>query len=373
MKIAYYIDTVVPTKQANMVHVMRMCQAFSDLGHETTLFCDSNIKDLNVQMFREQYSVSDDFQIRTVHIPDILHRHGHRLAAYYGAWRKAGIRTESDVAYSRSAATLLFLRHKIRYVYEAHMEPDLLNRRIEYSVLKHRNCVGVVVISEALKKRYLETDIKVLHDAADEVFQVANDRSVLQTEQQVVNVGYVGHLYPGKCMETLIPLAERCQNIRFHIVGGTDEWLRHWKARVEEYSLRNIVFYGYVENCNVGRYYSAFDVVILPFSRSVQIGKSKRKDIGRWISPLKLFEAMAYGKPIIVTRLATIEEVMSDGEDCVMVEPDNIEDWVEKLNALCGNPKLWGKIGTAAQEKLKREYTWLERAKKAAGLFELIV
>ena len=150
----------------------------------------------------------------------------------------------------------------------------------------------------------------------------------------------------------------------------TKEWIEHWKKQAAEERLHNLVFYGFVDNCLVGSYYRAFDVVILPFSQNVRIGKNKRANIGKWISPLKLFEAMAYGKPILVSRLATIEEVMEDGKDCIVAEPDNIEDWAEKLVKLCKDPEMQKKLGNAAQEKLLREYTWLERARKAAQLFE---
>lgn len=108
----------------------------------------------------------------------------------------------------------------------------------------------------------------------------------------------------------------------------------------------------------------------MPFSKDVHIGKNKRVNIGRWTSPLKLFEAMAYAKPIIVSGLETIEEVMTNYEDCIMVEPDNIEDWKIKLNEICMDETLRERIGYAAQCKLKKEYTWLERAKRAAELFD---
>ena len=376
MKIAYYIDTVIPTQRANMVHVMKMCQAFSDLGHAVTLFCDASERIMDLDQFRKQYAVSDHFDIQTAYIPTLLRKYGHRLGAYYGAYKKAQMPVNSDYAYSRSVATLFFIRNKIRYIYEAHMEPDLLNRQIERSVLIHKNCVGFVVISMALKKRYLELFpfldpefITVLHDAADLPVADFCSRSEINAEENEVKIGYVGHLYPGKCMETLIPLAKRCPQYRFHIVGGTDEWVTHWQTQSRKEQIDNLLFYGYVDNGKVGNYYHAFDIAILPFSQKISIGKGKHTNIGNWISPLKLFEAMAYGKAIIVSRLATIEEVLVDGEDCVMVEPDNIEDWAKKLEQLCKDTVLQTRIGNAAREKLAREYTWLERARRAANLF----
>ena len=191
----------------------------------------------------------------------------------------------------------------------------------------------------------------------------------LDTENPI-KIGYIGHLYPGKCMESLLPLAKRCPHYKFHVVGGTGEWLDRWKACMRREQIDNILLYGYVDNRLVGSYYNAFDIVIMPFSTTISIGRNKTTNIGNWISPLKLFEAMAYSRPILVSRLPTIEEVLIDGEDCVMAEPDNIEDWAQKLEALYKNVALRKTIGQAARAKLEREYTWLERARRAAGLFD---
>ncbi len=377
MRIAYYIDTVIPTQRANMVHVMKMCQAFSDLGHTVTLLCDGSQKIPELDRIRKQYAVTDRFEIQTAYIPTLLRKYGHRLGAYYGAYKKAQVTVNCDCAYSRSAVSLYFARNRVRYVYETHMEPDLLNKQIERKILSHRNCVALVVISMALKKRYLELFpflkpefITVLHDAADIPRRDSCTKAELQTQDDAVKIGYIGHLYPGKCMETLLPLAKRCPQYRFHIVGGTDEWVTHWKAQSHKEQTDNLLFYGYVDNSKVENYYHAFDIMILPFSKNIRIGKGKLTNIGKWISPLKLFEAMAYGKAIIVSRLTTIEEVLVDGEDCVMVEPDDIGQWAKKLERLCEDAALQKRIGNAAREKLEREYTWLERARKAASLFE---
>ena len=52
-----------------------------------------------------------------------------------------------------------------------------------------------------------------------------------------------------------------------------------------------------------------------------------------------------------------------------MVEPENIEEWAEKLGVLCADAELRLRIGRAARLKLEQEYTWTERARRAAKLF----
>jgi len=233
------------------------------------------------------------------------------------------------------------------------------------------------VISHALKKRYLELfpffpaeKVTVLHDAADLETHGGAERAALCANDSEIKIGYVGSLFPGKCMETLLPLAQRCPEYRMHIVGGSEYWVEYWKQQAKDKGIQNLVFYGHVDNRRVGEYYRAFDICILPFSKDIYTNKSKRVNIGRWTSPLKLFEAMAYGKPIIVSRLETVQEVLVDHEDCVMAEPDDIDDWVKKLTELCVDTDLQKRIGYAARKKLEKEYTWSERAVRAAKMFE---
>lgn len=53
-----------------------------------------------------------------------------------------------------------------------------------------------------------------------------------------------------------------------------------------------------------------------------------------------------------------------------MAQPDDIDDWVEKVQMLCADANLRERIAVSARQKLEREYTWTERAKRAAAIFQ---
>lgn len=376
MKINYLFDVDLAEINPSIVHVLKMCQAFAENGQDITLYCTGDGQTSVEDIFR-RYGIKTPFPVVMVPPSEFLVRHGHRLASWYTSWKRSRLDLGGGVLYARSTLSLFFLRRRAPYVFEAHLEPDALNRRFERAILCHPNCKGLVVISQALKRRYLELfpffpeeKIHVLHDAADVVEGPAPRKATLRGETAGQNIGYVGSLFPGKCMETLLPLAKRCPQHRFHVVGGTEYWVDYWKQAAREQEITNVEFYGFVDNSRLGEYYQAFDLCILPFSGNIYIGKSKRVDIGKWTSPLKLFETMAYGKPMVVSRLATIEEVMLPGEDCLMARPDDIDDWVKTLQTLCQDPALQTRLAQAAREKLAREYTWRQRAQRAAEIFE---
>lgn len=379
MRIAYFIDTEIPSPRANTVHVMRMCQAFSRAGHDVQLLCDKPAAESTGADIWDRYGIEKRFHIERISLPNWVRKYGHRFGLMLSAKKKVQKMGPCDVAYGRSLYALNYLKRKKPFIYESHREPDRLNLMYEKKILSHRNCLGLVVISQALKNRYLEIcpflrekDITVLHDCADIDTTGADTKAELVNApgQTDVVIGYLGHLYPGKCMEVMLPVAAKCPQYTFHVVGGTQEWVDHWRTAAEKEEIRNIRFYGFVNNSKVGEYYRAFDICILPFSKSVYVDKRKALDIGKWISPLKLFEAMAYEKAILVSRIPTIEEVMTDREDALLADPDNIDEWVCKLNQLAEDPDMRKRLGQNAREKLEKDYTWQKRAERIIDIIE---
>ena len=379
MKIAYFIDTVVPSKRANTVHVMKMCQAFQTLGCDTTLYCDMDAQNTPTDSILERYAVTTPFSIERVQIGHFLQKHGHRFALMVSAYKKSKQAKDFDVAYSRSAYALFFLKDRHKYILEVHTEPDRLNYQIEKMVISHENCIALVAISQALKQRYLELfpflkpeKIVVLHDCADDNSHLSTEKAVLENlpGSHPVRIGYIGHLYPGKCMEVLTQVAVKTPSFTYHIVGGTDEWVQKWKAYCMEHGIRNFIFYGFVDNAKVGKYYRAFDIFVLPFSKRVSVGTTKNMDIGQWISPLKLFEGMAYQKAMVVSALPTIQEVLTNGQNAVLVEPDDIDGWVNALTELAENPALRSTLGSEAYRLFKEAYTWEKRAQAIIKILE---
>mgnify|MGYP001195289087 FL=1 len=44
MKILYISNSIIPSRTANSIHVMKMCQAFADNGHEVILLAPDKKK-----------------------------------------------------------------------------------------------------------------------------------------------------------------------------------------------------------------------------------------------------------------------------------------------------------------------------------------
>jgi glycosyltransferase involved in cell wall biosynthesis len=172
-------------------------------------------------------------------------------------------------------------------------------------------------------------------------------------------VGYVGHLYPGRGMEILRELAQLCPWADFHIVGGWPDDVAFWRGLLG--SLANTFLHGHVPPSEVPHFLRAFDVLIAPYQPVVTLrgGAGNNTD---WVCPLKLFEYMAAGKPIVCSDLPILREVLSHEKTALLCAPTKVEQWAEALRQLRDHKQLADVIATGALEKFIQCYSWDARA-----------
>jgi glycosyltransferase involved in cell wall biosynthesis len=87
-----------------------------------------------------------------------------------------------------------------------------------------------------------------------------------------------------------------------------------------------------------------------------------KDDHASWMSPLKIFEYMAAGKPIISSDLAVLREILVHEENALLCDPDDIEGWVNSVDRLRRDPQLMLSLATAARYQFDVRHTWEKRA-----------
>ena len=78
-------------------------------------------------------------------------------------------------------------------------------------------------------------------------------------------------------------------------------------------------------------------------------------------SPMKMFEYLAAGKPILASDLPVIHEIL-DPTCAVFCEPENLSSWIEGLKMLLGHPEEAAKLAATAKQK-SSFYSWKNREK----------
>lgn len=344
---------------------MKMCNAFAQNGHDVMLIVPDvrRSKVGRVEDVYEYYGVSPCFRLAQLRWLPMRGR-GHLYALF--AARYAGS-FQADIVYSRNVvaaffATVLF---RLRSVFEAHTPArDIgLPSFVVYLVyVRLRRALGLVVISEALRRTYvrrqrsLRVPVIVAHDGADAPSGFVGTVE-LGTDPLRTQVGYVGSLLPGKGARLVAELALRMPDMDFHIVGGGS--IEIDALRRDFPTVTNLYCHGHVPHAKIQGYIKALDVVLLPNQKRVMAGS----DIGRWTSPLKAFEYMALARPIVCSDVPVLKEIFQDRQTALFCPPESIHSWAEAVRKLDIDKKLARTLSKNAYNQFVRHYTWTQRSR----------
>lgn len=117
----------------------------------------------------------------------------------------------------------------------------------------------------------------------------------------------------------------------------------------------NMVSLGEIPYEKVPAVLAVADVVLIPFPNN---------EVSHAASPLKLFEGMSMRKPVIASKVSGIEEVISDGQNGFLADPDNIEEWVRKLEMILNYEKLATRVGQNARKTVEQRFDWTFLARR---------
>jgi glycosyltransferase involved in cell wall biosynthesis len=180
-------------------------------------------------------------------------------------------------------------------------------------------------------------------------------------------IGYAGHLYPWKGVDLVIEAIASLQDARGLIIGGHDKEadLARVKALAEERfcSLR-ILFTGMLPPPDVAAKLRDADVLVLPNPPSA-LSQA-------FTSPLKLFEYMASGRPIVASDLPSFREVLTDGANALLFEAGNPQALTAAIRRIKEDPALGRRLAAQALADV-RDYSWARRAEKLESLFAQVL
>ncbi|UVK41245.1 glycosyltransferase [Mesorhizobium sp. AR10] len=366
MRLLYIHSAHVPALAANAVQVAKMCHAFRVAGAEVLIAlprASMNRQDHYGKIARE-YGLDTEFPFRVLPIPfwpvpgrELFFA---MLALFAAVWLRP------HVIFTRSATVALVSAGLFGFttVFELHDPIGSLSSRQRQRLAKLIGLEAFLMLV-VTTQRLRDNSICLFPQHAGKFFIAPNGADPVPPNVEkcsltgTFKVGYVGHLYRGKGMEIISAIASRCGWATFHIVGGTPGDIGYWTSKLAQ--CPNIVFHGYVPHAATSAYLAEMDVVLAPYLRNVQ-GQGGGRNIAEGMSPLKLFEYMAHGKPIVTSDLPAIREVLRDSVNSVLVSPDNPSDWVKALQRLRENEVFRDQIGLRAKADFLAKYSRLARA-----------
>ncbi len=171
-------------------------------------------------------------------------------------------------------------------------------------------------------------------------------------------VVYAGQLYPWKGVDVLIKAFARLRRGELVIVGGLKGESDFDRIQELARSLGlgdRIRFLGSLPQKDVAAELARATVVTAPFLKSAMTSEHT--------SPIKAFEAMAAGRPLLISDTDASREIVEDGKTGLVVAPGNIEAWATALERVLSDRSLQLALARAAFEKAT-QYSWARRAER---------
>ena len=357
------------TEGASAVHMMKMCQAMANLGIEVECILPGRVKKEKLFLY---YGITADFRVTSVPLaggPARRPLHG-LLGALYARRKRDGF----DFALTRDlvfawVATRVF---GISTVYDAHHPPvNRVAERMIGSFSRSPNLLGMSFNSQGLRKIYSRLGIAGRNPVVApngfelKAFEKESDISSLRArlglplDRKIVC--YCGNTYRGRGLEILVRAAAQMPEVEFLIVGGRDRDNVLWREMARQSGAGNFRMEGFVAQREVSAYLRASDVLVMPYSSGVTIRDGT--EAGEFTSPLKLFEYMAAGKPIVATGVPSVLEILKPGENSVVTPPDDAEEFIEALGLVLGDSELCARISQCARSDAA-ECTWEKRVER---------
>jgi glycosyltransferase involved in cell wall biosynthesis len=412
MRVLYLGSTDLPQTKARAIQIVHSCHALARAGAEVTLAVGRRGRGGSAQALRE-YGLRPHPRLRLLRLP-ILRvpptAPPRVLAQFTRVWQLsylAGLaavlpfeigRRRPDVVFARDLRTARLAAgpaHAIdaRLVFEVHGLPS-------YEVA-HGAGRANLPPSEAARLRRLEDEVFARADRIVTITECA--RQILIDEYGVPlervrtvadgtaltrrpqggphssplpegaegarpegegagepSVYYVGQLYPWKGAGLVVDVVARVPEARVVIVGGQTNWTRDdpdiaaLANRARELGVADRVeLRGHVPYDRVPSALAAASVALLPLPD---------EPVARlFTSPLKLFDYMAAGVPVVASDLPALREVLRHGENALLVRPDDPEAFAAAVRRLLADPALAARLGRQARADVEG-YSWDARA-----------
>jgi len=133
------------------------------------------------------------------------------------------------------------------------------------------------------------------------------------------------------------------------------------KLAIELGTSAQVHFPGWVPHSTVTRYYSMFDVFVVPRIDA---------QVCRLVTPLKPLEALVLGLPVVVSDLPALTELVKPGERGLTFRAGDPADLAQVLERLYHDPGLRRDLGDRARSWVLRERTWARMASLTYAIYE---
>ncbi|MES9834782.1 MAG: glycosyltransferase family 4 protein [Candidatus Thiodiazotropha sp. DIVDIV] len=341
--------------RANLIQTLHTVAALTGLGIKTRLYLPPWHRPVTPTQRLDEMGIETPTDIRA---SQLLHRRWPTSA--FARFHKRMLRRAKGV-YVRSPELSLGLASQgIVHHFEVHtLQPMIQKGQLKQVIDYHRKGVigHLIPISRSAATALIEAG------AVEERIHVSPSGVELESFQNVPplkrealsnpRVVYLGRISRDRGLDILSQIAYANLG-KVVMVGDCDDPVPDHPA---------ILYRPSVPHREVAQLYADSELVALPYQADLSHADG--------ISPMKLFEAMAAGRPIIASDIPPLREILQSGRNALLADPKDPDSWVRAVGELSDNPDLALRLAAQAREDANA-YSWPNRAANIANAIGLI-
>lgn len=372
MKVYYVANFYMPFQKAYAIQLAKMCEALVEEGVDLTLLVPHRGPCTSIKEF---FGLRVEIPTRWLPVLD-LDSYGpfgyvvmaitFMISSTLFLWYKRlcgehfVIYTIDADRYSSSALALV----PAPIFSEMHgAKPNTFLQRVLFSRLQGVIAINRIIVEE-LERTFPRSETRYIAEPNGVDLEMFAPQDKIKARQKLglpdttPTILYAGRFYDWKGLEILPRAARLAPHIRFQMVGGTKE---EFVTLTGESVPDTMYFAGGRPHAEMSSWIAAADAVLV-------LGTKRDEQSYRWTSPMKLFEYMAAGRPIVASATPAIKDTVSLRE-VFLYEPDNAEDLVRQVQAAVqGGSDVEGRVAEARKSAQGR--SWNGRAGRVLQFIE---
>jgi glycosyltransferase involved in cell wall biosynthesis len=365
-KFLYITNVRMPTEKAHGIQMIKMCEAFADLGVNLDFIVPRRKNSIHEDPY-SYYGVKRNFKISYIWSLDLISvfpRLGYWLQSFSFLALVVCMflfsSRKDKIIYTREV-NIAFIFNFLGFytAYESHR--ILLKKKLFFAMA--RKLPRIIANSEGTANEFIShgfSHVLPLPNGVDlSEFKINASKEELRNRLSFPVykkiVLYTGNFYDWKGTDTLVEAARLSTSGDpvFIFVGGSDKEVEMKKKELQEKGISNVLFMGHRNRKEIPFILKSADVLVLPNS-------PVSEESIKYTSPVKLGEYMASGVPIVASDLPSIRAIVSD-KAAVFFKPDDAEALSESISKVLTNLELAKDISSHALLEVEK-YSWQKRA-----------
>jgi glycosyltransferase involved in cell wall biosynthesis len=379
MEIAYFTSEIeFPAPHAGYVHADELTKNMSELGINVTVYAKPPPKcDLSHEE-RESNRI-----VKYVRFPFLTRTLPRDLLYLPYSYKK--IKDEMgvyDLIHERFIAPnpwmpMILKRRRIPHILEVN-SPFLEEFNILRRMISRRNrkrqfnaCDAIITQTKTLRRilvGFTDKPVFVIPNGVDPYKFSPNKKEEVReryASEDEILITFIGAFMEWHGVHRIPEIARKIdrEDVKFLLVGGGRMY-----DEVKRVSGEKIILTGPMEYDSIPPILASSDILIAPFDTSKF---DALKKYGFWWCPVKLFEYMSAGRPIVSYDFEEVRNIVRDAG--LLAKPGDLEQFVQYLCILIEDEDLRSKLGNRGREIAESEYSWRNRAKDTIMVYEEIL